>query len=170
MKSPTSAMQIRNLDPIADLALVAQMYEHARDYWALDRTLIDTTALAHSFFNEAPPNCDPAASDHLGLFLDGSLAGVAELSRGFPDPTSAYLGTLILADWARGQGHGTMLLRHIESRSRAQHCTNIFLGVLDANPKGRAFWLREGFSDTGLSRVDTDNGITNTIRRLGKPL
>lgn len=163
-------MLIRRLDPLADLGLVAQVYETARDYWALDRSQIDTTELAHSFFTERPPACDPASSLHLGLFLNAKLAGVAELSFGFPTPTSAYLGTMILADWARGQGHGTTLLRYIQQQARAKACTDMFLGVLDSNPKGRKFWLREGFTDTGLSRTDTENGVTKTIRRLGKAL
>ena len=163
-------MLISGLDHFADLGLVAQMYEDARDYWALDRVQIDTAVLAHSFFTEAPPTCDPAFSDHLGLFLDAALAGVAEVSFGFPDPSSAYLGTMILADWARGQGHGTTFLRYIETQARAKGCSNIFLGVFDSNIKVRAFWLREGFTDTGLFGIDADDGMTKTIRRLGKTL
>jgi ribosomal protein S18 acetylase RimI-like enzyme len=163
-------MLIRTLDPITDRAAVQSLYQSAADYWALDRLTPDPETQSAEFFTDAPPNCDPKQSQRLGLFLENRLAGIAELSFGFPAPQDAYLGLMIFAPWARGQGLGQALLREVETRARAKPCTEIFLGVLDANPKGRAFWLREGFRDTGLSRVDTDNGVSNTIRRLHKPL
>ena len=43
-------------------------------------------AQAQDFFTDAPPNCDPAQSDRLGLFVNQRLSGVAELSYGFPEP------------------------------------------------------------------------------------
>jgi GNAT superfamily N-acetyltransferase len=161
---------IRPLDPSADRAAVEGLYENAADYWALDRLTPDPATQSAEFFTDAPPNCDPAESHRLGLFLDARLAGIAELSFGFPEPADAYLGLMIFADWARGQGLGQALLREVETRARAKGHRQIFLGVLAANPKGRAFWLREGFRDTGISRLDSDNGISNTIHRLSKDL
>jgi GNAT superfamily N-acetyltransferase len=163
-------MLIRSLDPITDRAAVQSLYESAADYWALDRLAPDPETQSAEFFTDAPPNCDPKQSHRLGLFLEDRLAGIAELSFGFPDPCDAYLGLMIFAPWARGQSFGSTLLRDLETRARANASKQVFLGVLDANPKGRAFWLREGFRDTGISRIDTDNGVTNTIRRLSKVL
>lgn len=163
-------MQIRSLDPASDLAAVQDVYDHALDYWALDRLRIDTAALAHDFFTDAPPNCDPAASHRLGLFEGARLAGIAELSFGFPTAQDAYLGLMILADWARNRGQGVQLLCEVESRARAKGHSHLYLGVLDNNPKGRAFWIRQGFADTGISRLDTEGGVTKTIQRLVKPL
>lgn len=163
-------MLIRSLDPITDRAAVESLYRAAADYWALDRLAPDPATQSAAFFTDAPPGCDPDESHRLGLFLNDRLAGIAELSFGFPEAGDAYLGLMIFADWARGQGLGQALLREVLSRARAKPCADIYLGVLDSNPKGRAFWLREGFTDTGFSRLDTDNGVTNTIRRLRKPL
>jgi GNAT superfamily N-acetyltransferase len=163
-------MLIRKLDPVTDLAAVQDVYDHAKDYWALDRLEIDPAALAAAFFTDAPPNCDPAASYRLGLFDGARLAGIAELSFGFPTPSDAYLGLMILADWARNKGQGVVLLTELEARARAKGHSHLFLGVLDNNPKGRAFWIRQGFADTGISRLDTDGGVTKTIQRLVKAL
>ncbi len=163
-------MLIRDLDPVTDGALVEDVYRSAQDYWRLDRAIVDVASLAQAFFTDAPPKCDPAASHRIGIFLGPRLAGIAELSFGFPETGDAYLGLMIFADWARGQGLGTALLQEIETRASAKACAQIFLGVLDANPKGRAFWLRHGFVDTGISRLDSDNGVTNTLRRLGKTI
>jgi GNAT superfamily N-acetyltransferase len=163
-------MLIRSLDPATDRAAVETLYRSAADYWALDRLTPDPATQSTEFFTDAPPGCDPGESHRLGLFLNDRLAGIVELSFGFPAATDAYLGLMIFADWARGQGLGSALLREVESRARARGHSQIYLGVLDANPKGRAFWLREGFTDTGISRLDTDNGVSNTIRRLSKSL
>ncbi len=160
-------MRIRELFP-SETALVAQFYREAPDYWLLAEGRCDPAAQAQDFFTDAPPNCDPAASDRLGLFLNHRLSGVAEVSYGFPDPSDAYLGLMILGPWAQGAGHGRAFLAHVETLARKRHAPRLYLAVLDVNPRGRAFWEREGFSGTGLTRRDAITG--HLIERLVKPL
>ena len=150
-------MRIRELFP-SETALVAQFYREAPDYWLLAEGRCDPTHQAQKFFTDAPPNCDPARSDRLGLFVDHRLSGVAELSYGFPDPGDAYLGLMLLGPWARGKGHGRAFLAHVVTFARQRHAPRLCLAVLDANPRGRAFWLREGFRPTGLRRQDATTG------------
>ncbi|HEY6919113.1 MAG TPA: GNAT family N-acetyltransferase [Tabrizicola sp.] len=160
-------MRIRELFP-SETALVAQFYREAPDYWLLAEGRCDPQAQAQDFFTDAPPNCDPAQSDRLGLFLNQRLSGVAELSYGFPEQNDAYLGLMLLGPWAQGAGHGRTFLAHVETLARKRHAAHLFLAVLDVNPRGRAFWEREGFTDTGLSRKDALTG--HTTYRLVKPL
>lgn len=160
-------MRIRELFP-SETALVAQFYREAPDYWLLAEGRCDPQAQAQDFFTDAPPNCDPAQSDRLGLFLNQRLSGVAELSYGFPEQNDAYLGLMLLGPWAQGAGHGRTFLAHVETLARKRHAAHLYLAVLDVNPRGRAFWEREGFTDTGLSRKDALTG--HTTYRLVKPL
>jgi GNAT superfamily N-acetyltransferase len=160
-------MRIRELFP-SETALVAQFYREAPDYWLLAEGRCDPQAQASDFFTDAPPNCDPVQSDRLGLFLNQRLSGVAELSYGFPEANDAYLGLMLLGPWAQGAGHGQTFLAHAESLARKRHAARLYLAVLDVNPRGRAFWEREGFSDTGLSRLDALTG--HTTYRLVKTL
>lgn len=160
-------MRIRELFP-SETALVTQFYREAPDYWVMAEGRCDPNHHAQEFFTEAPPNCDPRNSDRLGLFLNQRLSGVAEVSYGFPEPNDAYLGLMILGPWAQGAGHGRTFLAHIETLARKRHAARIYLAVLDINPRGRAFWEREGFSYTGLSRQDALTG--HTTYRLGKTL
>ena len=160
-------MRIRELFP-GETALVAQFYREAPDYWLLAEGRCDPAARAQDFFTDAPPNCDPATSDRLGLFLNQRLSGVAEVSYGFPDPSDAYLGLMILGPWAQGAGHGRAFLAHVETLARKRHAARLYLAVLDVNPRGRAFWEREGFTGTGLTRRDAITG--HLIERLVKPL
>ncbi len=160
-------MRIRELFP-SETAQIAQFYREAPDYWLLAEGRCDPQAQAQDFFTDAPPNCDPQDSDRLGLFVAQRLSGVAELSYGFPDPSDAYLGLMLLGPWAQGKGHGRSFLAHVEALARKRHAARLFLAVLDVNPRGRAFWEREGFTYTGLSRLDALTG--HTTYRLGKTL
>ena len=160
-------MRIRELFP-SETTLVAQFYREAPDYWLLAEGRCDPAAQAQDFFTDAPPNCDPATSDRIGLFLNQRLSGVAEVSYGFPEAGDAYLGLMILGPWAQGAGHGKAFLAHAEALARKRHAPRLYLAVLDVNPRGRAFWEREGFKGTGLTRKDAITG--HLIERLVKPL
>ena len=93
---------------------------------------------------------------------------MAELSYGFPDPSDAYLGLMLLGPWAQGAGHGHAFLAHAESLARKRHAARLFQAVLDANPRGKAFWSREGFTPTGKRGQDKITG--HWLERLGKTL
>lgn len=160
-------MLIRNLTP-DEVPLVARFYAEAPDYWLLAEGRCDPDRQARAFFTDAPPGCDPRDSHRLGLFLDDRLSGVAELSFGFPEAADAYLGLMLLGAWAQGSGNGRALLAHVEVLVRARKAPTLYLAVLDANPRGRAFWEREGFKGTGLCRIDPDTG--HRVERMCKGL
>jgi GNAT superfamily N-acetyltransferase len=160
-------MRIRELFP-SETALVAQFYREAPDYWLLAEGRCDPEAKAQDFFTDAPPNCDPTTSDRLGLFVNQRLSGVAEVSYGFPDPNDAYLGLMMLGPWAQGAGHGRSFLTHAETLARKRHAARLYLAVLDVNPRGRAFWEREGFKPTGKRGQDKITG--HWVERMVKPL
>ncbi len=161
-------MLIRPLDQQSDVGLVEALYAEAADYWILADRVPPDRAKALAFFTDCPPGADPARSLRLGLLVEGRLAGVAELSFGFPETRDAYLGLMILAPRLRGLGFGARFLAHVEDLARAQGAPRLLLAVLDANPRGRAFWEREGFVVTDVVRDDDETG--HRIRRFSKPL
>jgi len=160
-------MRIRELFP-SETALVAQFYREAPDYWLLAEGRLDAEAQAQDFFTDAPPNCNPDESDRLGLFVAHRLSGVAELSYGFPEPSDAYLGLMLLGPWAQGAGHGKAFLAQVETLARRHTAPRLYLAVLDANPRGRAFWEREGFKPTGKRGQDKITG--HWLERMVKAL
>jgi ribosomal protein S18 acetylase RimI-like enzyme len=124
----------------------------------------------HDFFNDAPPGCDPTQSLRLGLFSHGHLTAITEMAMGYPDARTAYLGFLLVAPQARGCGVGAHMLRYLQCRAQEMGAMAICLGVLAANPRGRAFWEREGFCDTGMAGEVTLGQKTQPAHRLRKPL
>lgn len=141
----------------------------AADYWRLaDRAEPCARTKAQEAFDDAPPGSAPGSALVFGWQTGAGLAGIATLSPGFPAAGEAYLGLMLLAPRARGAGLGAALLRGVEGAARAGGAARLFLAVLEENPRGRAFWQREGFAPTGLSRQDAETG--HRLHRLGKVL
>lgn len=151
-------LTFRALDPIADRPALAAMLTEAQDYYLLWLGHPPGEAEVTDALTSTPPGCDPALSHRLGLFLDERLSGVAELSFGYPGPEDAFLGLMILAPRARSGGHGAAFHDHILTLARARGCPRIYLGVLDANRRGWAFWTRQGYAETGVTRMDAETG------------
>ena len=161
-------MLIRSLHPVDDLAAVTDFQAEAQDYWLLAEGKCDPAAKAVAFFTDGPPGCDPAVSHRLGLFADGHLSGLAELSFGFPEAGDAYLGLMLIAPRLRSNGAGAMFLAEVERLARLAGSPVLYLAVLEANPRGRAFWERMGFAATGKSGRDDETG--HVLHRLVKAL
>lgn len=161
-------MQIRALDPVADLAAVHALYRDCIAFWQMTDHKAPDLAKAQAFFTDAPPGCDPERSRRLGLFESDRLSGVAELAFGFPKSDDGYLGLMLLSPALRGQGQGRAFLRHVEALARAQACSRLCLGVLAENTAARRFWELQGFRPTAVSRFDPATG--HTIHRLEKIL
>ena len=162
-------MLIRALTLPTDRPLVEAFFARSADYIRLERDEGPTPAVTDEFFNDAPPGCDPQTSLRLGLFNPG-LAAIAEMAFGYPTAQDAYLGLMMVDPAARGTGAGAIFLRHLEDAARARGMQNLYLGVLQANPRGRAFWEREGFTLALANRSITLGEKTQIVDRLGKSL
>lgn len=163
-------MIIRPLDPATERPRVLAFLHEVADYIRLERDAAPDDEVVQEFFTDAPPGADPADSLRLGLFDQARLIAIAEMGWNYPTPTDAYLGLMIVSPAARGLGAGQHLLRHLEAEARARGKTAIYLAVLDANPRGRAFWEREGFRITLPDRQVTLGQKTQIAHRMGKSL
>ena len=163
-------MLIRPLDPVTDRALVTALLDQTADYIRLERDTDPGPEVVTEFFTDAPPGCDPAQSLRLGLFDAGTLIAIAEMAFGYPEPQDAYLGFMVVSAKARGKGAGHHFLTHLETQARQRKARTLYLAVLDANPRGRAFWEREGFTLALAGCTITLGDKTQTAQRLGKRL
>lgn len=161
---------IRNLDVVSDLSKVEAFYAAAPDYWEAAEGSPPGFEKAKEFFEDIPPNSDPKQVHRLGLFSREQLSGIADLFFGFPERGDAYIGLMMLGPWARNQGTGKSFLSHVEGLARTGGAKNLYLAVMTINPKGRAFWEREGFTATGLSGVSVVGNSQQELHRLVKPL
>lgn len=153
-----------------DLSRVTQFYAEAPDYWQSVQGAPPDVVTARAFFGDAPPGCDPADSLFLGCEISQRLSGIASVFVGFPSRSDAYIGLLLLGDWARGQGHGRAVLARLGVHARQHDCTRVVLAVLQSNPRAKAFWLREGFAQTGLQGTHAFGEKPHVLERLDRPL
>jgi GNAT superfamily N-acetyltransferase len=146
------------------------LYGRAADYLDLESGRRPDLSVVQEFFRDAPPNGDPATSLKLGLWEDARLQGVADLAFAYPEPQDAYLGLMLLTPEARGRGLGGAFLRHVEEAARGRGAVRLLLAVLEANPRARAFWEREGFGRPKAFPVVAMGMRRHARVRLEKPL
>ncbi len=161
---------IRPLDPVADRAAVWAFWDRCRDFSEMERGLTDHERQTEGFFHDAPPDADAAKRMRLGYFQDDRLVGVASVDFGFPEAEDGYIGLLAFAEDVRGGGLGPKVLAHIEAEARPRGAKRLYVGVLIANVKGRAFWEREGFAAALPPREITIGAKTQLAQRLVKEL
>jgi len=136
-------MKIKPLDWLKDRHTVAVLFSSAADYVTLATGSAPNIATVDKFFEERPPNVSP--ENDFGAYEGEHLIGIAGMLFGYPHENDAYIGLLLISPGARGMGTGAHLLTHLTNVARARGMTRQLVAVLDANPKGRAFWDREGF-------------------------
>lgn len=138
-------MTIRALCRRVDRLLVATFFAGAQDYVLLETGHVSTRETVDEFFDERPPNVGVDDAVQLGLFEAEHLIGIISMTFGYPRPTDAYIGLLLMSEGMRGKGNGQRTLEQATSLAQARGARRQLIAVLDANPKGRAFWEREGF-------------------------
>lgn len=78
---------------------------------------------------------------------EGRLAGIVITLAHHPDPADPdpWIGLLMVDTGLQRQGYGRRLASLVEDRFRAAGRSAVRLAVLDANPKGLAFWTALGY-------------------------
>ena len=98
------------------------------------------------------------------------IAGMIDLIRFYPEPTTWFLGFLFIAKAFRGAGLGRTTLHALYDHVRAQGGTALRLGVVEDNARARWLYASEGFTFNAMREVDP---AVNRLRRtlvLERPL
>lgn len=158
-------MDIRALDDIADRNEVALFFARAADYVTLETGQPPNSSTADEFFADRPPTVAPEDAQHFGVFEHDHLLGIVGVLFGHPDPKDNYIGLMLLSPAVRGMGIGAKALAHVTSLARARGARRQLIAVLDANPKGRAFWECEGFTFEKTFPAGDDGHIRHRLTR-----
>lgn len=163
-------MELRKLDPAKDALAVGGLFLRAADYVAMAEGTAPGPAQVAGFFKGVPPGGDIAQSVKVGLWEGAALLGIADMAFGYPKPGDGYIGLMLFVPEARGKGLGKALLALLEEEARARHAERLFVGVIDANVRGRSFWMREGFLPVIRVGPVTVGSKSHMIQRMGKSL
>ncbi len=163
-------MLIRQLIHQADRAQVTDLFARAADYVRLESGRPPLPDAADDFFTECPPGKTPDDCLHAGLFNGPRLDAMAALSFGYPDASDAYIGLLIVDAAHRRHGFGRQLATQVFTLAQNRGARRMLIAVLDANPKGLAFWSAMGFVHEKTFPPAPDAAVPHLRHRMTRAL
>lgn len=111
---------------------------------------------AQSTFSVLPDGMDYRSKFVWGVLLDGAdsgWVGALDVIRGWPDPTTALLGLLLIAEPHQGRGLGRAAYEAVEAEIRGwPEIDRVRVAVVETNADTLPFWSRMGFTETGKTR------------------
>lgn len=106
-----------------------------------------------------------------GVYQGESMVGCIDLIRGFPEPRTAHVGLLLIAEPYQAQGIGKAAYRLVESEVRAwSTCHTVRLGVVRTNIAVLPFWEGQGFVQTGEVKPYRYRTVASEVLVLAKAL
>lgn len=102
-----------------------------------------------------PPRTDYDDKYYIGYFCEGRLIAVMDLILGYPGEETAFVGLFMMEKEYQGKGIGTVIVEECFDFLRETGYRFIRLGFAKGNPQSQGFWVKNGFSRTG---VEADNG------------
>ncbi len=163
------AYELQRVD-LTSVALVQSILEAAPQYLLNVDGVTSNPNDGHDTLTALPPGCSLDQKHVLVLRLNGAAVGVADVIQGYPDPTTAFIGLMLLREDRQKGGSGRMFYQKIEEKIRRElDCNRIRLSVVDSNPV-IPFWEKMGFTLTGESSPHQGKTIVSTKRIMEKRL
>ena len=86
---------------------------------------------------------------YLGFWRGETLSAVLDLILRHPNGHTAFIGFFMLDAALQGRGEGSRIVGDI-LRALSREFTAVRLAYVKTNPQSKHFWLKNGFSPTGL--------------------
>jgi len=128
---------------------------------------------AEEFLTELPPDAflpGPTCKLVVRKPHDAGIAAVLDVTLGLFDPRVGHIGLFQVAEALHGTGLAPALHEALERWMAGRGMEVLRLGVLTNNPRGAAFWARQGYKPTRQRATQTGPGRTMLIDVLYKPL
>jgi GNAT superfamily N-acetyltransferase len=166
------ALNVVKLVSPTDTARLQHLLERCSDYYELHEGWPTPADAGEYELTFVPPGRPQDDLSLLALEDDGgTLHAVAQLLRDCPKPGTLWIALLVVAPELRGQGLGSVLLRHVTEAAAADGVTAIWLSVSVKNPSGARFWEAEGFRPTGETHnVTARSGHADTGRFMTRAI
>ena len=153
------------------MANLQRVLEDAPTYAGLITGAPPGSADAQSTFTILPDGKTYDDKYVFGIYLEPQMVGCVDLIKGYPEPNTALLGLLLVAEPFQRRGIGSAAYRAIEDVIRAWGtCAKIRLGVVRTNAGVLPFWKRLGFTQTGETKPYSYGSIVSELVILTKSL
>ena len=163
-------IQLRPLSKQHDTQTVADALSWVSDYVELETGHKPTPSDVDDFF-DAPPKTRPQNQYTLAVLdAEGAVKGLMAALAHYPDPHLWFIGYLAIDIRARGQGYGQAAVNWFAQHAASQGAKALRLCVIEDNPKGRAFWEQQGFTQHSETPPWTAGRKTHRRFVLERPL
>ncbi|BCM89734.1 hypothetical protein IAD21_01581 [Abditibacteriota bacterium] len=131
-----------------DAEILQKLYEQCHDYAVLEQGFPYAPTSALDEFGALPPGKTLADKFLFGLFDEqGTIIGLIESIRYYPDDITWWLGLMLLAPQHRRKGLGTEFYKAFENWAANEGAHHIQLAALEENESGQRFWQSLGFRE-----------------------
>lgn len=103
--------------------------------------------------NALPPRTTYDDKYYIGYFEEEKLVAVMDLILNFPNKETAFIGFFMMNVDYQGKGVGTEIFEECCKSLAEENYQYIRLGFAKGNPQSEAFWIKNGFSRTGVEDV-----------------
>jgi len=135
------------IEPITKLNFtqVFEVYDTNQDFFQLVQGKRATIEISTHDINALPPNCDIGQKIYVGIWKDGQVAAVLDVIERFPEPTSFWIGLLLVHGEMHGRQIGSTIVDAVLNAAKISGYKTAQLGVIEHSVKGIAFWHSHGF-------------------------
>lgn len=111
-----------------------------------------------------PDGFDPVGKHGIGLWDGDSLVAFADVLLGYPAPTTAYIGLLVVRGDRQGSGLGRFLHESLVSLAVDVGADRLRLGIVATNAAGaEPFWRALGYVPTGERKPYRYDKLESTV-------
>ena len=170
MESGFVSLRLLEGDP-SEMAELQHVFESAPKFAELVTGVPPGLADAQSQYSILPDGKTYDDKFVFGIFFGNEMVGCADIIRGYPGPTIAMLGLLLIAEIFQRRGIGRAAYAELENRIRAWGtCDRVRIGVIESNAPVIPFWQKLGFERTGESRPYRYGSVASECIYFEKPL
>jgi RimJ/RimL family protein N-acetyltransferase len=142
---PDLTFTIEGLIP-ADAPRLQSLYEACSDYIILEQGEPPTPNAAELEFSALPPNRTTDNKFMFGLVdTGGTIVGLLECNRGYPDEECWWVGLFMLNPRQRGKGIAQTFFEAFTRWVASQSAKRLELAVITTNERAYRFWKAQGF-------------------------
>jgi len=125
---------------------IFEVYDTNQDFFHLVQGEKATIESSINDMVAVPPNCDIEQKIYISIWKNDKVIGILDVIEGFPDPTSFWIGLLLIHGEMHGKKIGSRIVDAVLNAAKVTGYKTSQLGVIENNTKGIAFWQNCGFN------------------------
>lgn len=126
---------------------VSKLFLASADYFQMAEDKMPDDTTVQEFFEELPPQHNPADKLSLGIYADGQLIGVVDILLHYATQDEMMLGLLLLHPDFRGKKLGVWVHEELLKIAKKHHAQYMRIGVVTQNEKALNFWQKIGYQE-----------------------